>query len=33
MKKILLIWFLLSFTAGFAGAQDENSGKSVTKDG
>lgn len=33
MKKILFIGFLLSLTAGFAGAQDENSGKSVAKDG
>ncbi len=33
MKKILLIGFLLSLTAGFSGAQDDNSGKSVTKDG
>lgn len=33
MKKILLIGFLLSLTAGFSGAQGDNSGKSVTKDG
>jgi hypothetical protein len=33
MKKNLFIGFLLSLTTGFVGAQDDNSGKSVTKDG